>query len=479
MTQCLLIFTHSHDAAYNAPPMQTTTPAFEFRQLMKLAAPLALAQAGTQIMSVVDLAVLGRVGARELGAAGLGTAIFFMAAVIGMGLVMGVDPMISQALGARDELRARHVLWQGVWVSLATTAVLTIPLLASPLLLPLFGIEADVQRMTTAFVLVRTPGLAPLLLFLVARAYLQAHHVTRPMVVAMLIGNVFNFLSDLLLVFGGAALPSWCGPLRAIPPLGVVGAAISTDLGALLQLAIIASAVRSIPLPAHDMRALQRAHRDEMMRAVRVGLPVGVQMGAEFGIFALVGLLAGRLGALELAAHQLVLSLASLTYTIALGVSAAASVRVGLAVGARNQPATRVAGFVAIATGIGWMSISATIFALAPRAVARIVSNQSAVIAAAVPLLFVAAFFQIADGVQVVASGALRGAGDTRFSLVANIVGFWFIGGPVALYLGFTRAMGVVGLWWGLCAGLVSVAILLFFRFDRLSSREIKPIGRQ
>ncbi len=458
--------------------MSTDAARREFGQLMRLAAPLALAQAGTQIMGVVDLAVLGRVGSRELGAAGLGTAIFFFAAVVGMGLVMGIDPMISQALGAGDELRARHVLWQGIWIALGTTAILTIPLLVSPLILPLFRIEHDLQRMTTAFVLVRAAGLAPLLLFLVARAYLQAHHVTRPMVMAMLVGNVFNFLLDVLLVFGGAGLPRWVGPLRAIPPLGVVGAAISTDLGSLLQLAIVAAAVRSIRLPAHDAGALQRANREEIGRGVRVGFPVGLQMGVEVGIFALVGLLAGRLGALELAAHQLVLSLASLTYTIAMGVSIAASVRVGLAVGARNQRATRVAGFVAIATGTCWMAVSATILALAPRQVARIVSNQTDVIAAAVPLLFVAAFFQIADGVQAVAAGALRGAGDTRFSLVANIVGYWVIALPVALYLGFVRSMGVVGMWWGLCAGLIAVAILLFLRFDRLSSREIVPIGR-
>jgi MATE family multidrug resistance protein len=457
--------------------MYSSAAGVEFRQLIRLAGPLALAQAGTQIMSVVDLAVLGRVGPRELGAAGLGTALFFFAAVIGMGLVMGIDPMISQALGARDELRARHVLWQGIWIALGITAILTIPLLLSPIVLPLFKIQHDVQRMTTVFILVRTAGLAPLLLFLVARAYLQAHHITRPLVVAMLVGNVFNFLSDLLLVFGGASLPWWLAPLRAIPPLGVVGAAISTDLGSFLQLAIVARAVRSIRLPPHDAGALQRPNRWEIARGVHVGLPVGLQMGAEVGIFALVGLLAGRLGALELAAHQLVLSLASLTYTIAVGVSIAASVRVGLAVGARDRRATRIAGFVAIAAGVCWMSVSATIFALAPRQVARIVSNQPDIIAAAVPLLLVAAFFQIADGVQAVAAGALRGAGDTRFSLVANIVGYWVIAFPIGLYLGFARSMGVVGLWWGLCAGLVSVAILLFFRFDRLSSREIVPIG--
>ncbi len=457
--------------------MSITAARREFSQLMKLAAPLALAQAGTQIMSVVDMAVLGRVGAPELGAAGLGTAIFFMAAVIGMGLVMGIDPMISQALGAGDAVRARHIVWQGVWLALGTTALLTIPLLFTPVVLPLFSIEPDVQRMTALFVLIRIPGLAPLLLFLVARAYLQAHHVTRPMVVAMLAGNIFNFVADVLLVFGGHGLPAWCGPLRHVPALGVAGAAISTDCGAVLQLVIIAAAVRSIPLPAHDTGPLHRWNRVEIAQAVRVGTPVGLQMGAELGMLAVVGVVAGHLGALPLAAHQLVLSMASLTYTVALGVSAAASVRVGIAVGARDQQRTRMAGFVAIGAAMAWMSVAALLFAFAPRAVARIISNQADVIGAAIPLLLVAAFFQIFDGIQVVAAGALRGAGDTASAFFANIVGYWLIAVPLGLYLCFPRQMGVAGLWWGLCAGIATVALMLLVRFERLSRRVIVPIG--
>src|SRR5258708_3764506 len=206
----------------------------ELRQLVRLAAPLAAAQAGTQIMNLVDLAVLGRLGARELGAAGLGHAIFFMVSVIGIGLILGVDPMISQAFGAGDPVRARHVLWQGIWLSLGATVVLSIPLACMPLVVPHLGMAKDVAHLTTVFILWRSTGLAPMLLFLVIRAYLQAQHITRPMVMAMLAGNVFNFLSDIVLVFG------W-GP---IPPLGVAGAAISTVLGSVLQLGIVAWEVK-------------------------------------------------------------------------------------------------------------------------------------------------------------------------------------------------------------------------------------------
>ena len=443
----------------------------ELRQLARLAAPLAAAQAGTQVMTLVDLAVVGRLGASELAAAGLGNTIFFTVSVIAMGLIFGVDPMISQAFGAGDPVRARHVLWQGVWLSLGATLVLSIPLAFAPIFVPHFGLTPSVEHLTIVFILWRTLGLAPLLLFLVCRAYLQAQHITRPLLVAVVACNIFNFLSDLVLVFG----------LGPFPRLGVAGAAISTDLGAVLQLAVVAWAVRRIPLPPHDAGKLhvpvrREPVRREILQAIRVGLPIGCQMGLEIGIFALVGVLAGRLGTPDLAAHQLVLSLASLTYTIAVGIANAASVRVGLAVGARDREGTRTAGFAALLGAATWMAFAAVLLALFPRQVARLVTDQRDVIATAVPLLFVAAIFQLSDGIQVVATGALRGAGDTHYSFIVNLIGYWLLGLPIALYLGFTRSMGVVGLWWGLCAGLAIVAALLFLRFNRLSMREIVPL---
>jgi MATE family multidrug resistance protein len=441
----------------------------ELRLLLRLAGPLAAAQAGTQIMGLVDLAVVGRLGARELGAAGLGNGIFFTISILGMGLVFGVDPMISQAFGGGDGVRARHVMWQGVWLALGVTVLLTIPLLFAPMLFPLFGVAPSLQTLAVQFLLVRTAGLAPLLLFLVVRAYLQAQHVTRPMVMAMLIGNVFNLVADLVLVFG----------LGPFPRMGVAGAALSTDLGAVLQLGIVVWTVKSIHLPPHDAGTLHHAKWPEIRQAIRLGLPIGVQLAAEVGVFTLVGLLAGHLGAIDLAGHQLVLAFVSLTFTVAVGVASAGSVRVGLAVGARDQARTRTAGFAAILGGICWMLVGASVFAFAPRAVARLLTNQETVITAAVPILLVAAVFQLSDGLQAIGAGILRGAGDTVFPLAANLVGHWLIGLPIALYLGFHRNMGIVGLWWGLCVGLTVVAVLLLLRFNRLSKSAIVPIMRR
>ncbi|MCU1245628.1 MAG: Multi antimicrobial extrusion protein [Acidobacteria bacterium] len=448
----------------------------ELRQLCKLAVPLTAAQAGNQLMGVVDVAVVGRLGAMEVAATGLAHAIYFSMAIVGMGIIYGVDPIISQAVGAGDPIRARRMFWQGVWLSLLVTGVLSIALLAVPHFLPLTGVKQELWAPTASVLVVRTFGLAPFLLFLVARAYLQAHGITRPMLTSMIVSNIFNFVTDLYFVFGGTILPLWCGPLRKMPALGVTGAALSTTLGTFLQLAIVLGAVNRLKLPPHEHAPVHLWEWPKVRHALRVGFPVGLQMGAEIGVFAFVGLLAGRLGTLDLAAHQLVLTLASFTYTVALGVSSAGSVRVGLAVGARNQAATRAAGYATLALGAAVGLFNASLFALFPQPLARIITDQQAVIAASVPLFLVAAVFQLSDGIQGVGAGVLRGAGDTRFSLAANLLGHWLIGLPIALYLGFYRHMGVVGLWWGLCAGLTVVAILLFHRFEKLSANEIAPM---
>jgi len=446
----------------------------ELRELFRLAAPLAAAQAGNQLMGLVDVSVLGRLGARELAASGLGNAVFFAFSVVGMGLMFGIDPMISQAIGAGDRVRARRILWQGIWLGLAVTAVLTVVLCLAAWAIPYAGVQPELIEPARAFLLVRTASLAPFLLFFVVRAYLQAHGITRPLLVAMIVANILNLATDILFVFGGTVLPSWAGPLRRFPALGVPGAALATVLCMFLELLFVAMAVRRLPVDGHFDH---RPNRAEMARAFRVGLPVGLQMGAEVGIFALVAVLAARLSALDLAAHQLVIGIASFTYTAALGVAAAGSVRVGIGVGARDPVATRIAGHVAFLGGAAVMGVAAIAFAFFPRPIARLITDQPDVIAVAAPLFLVAAVFQLSDGIQAVGGGTLRGAGDTKYTFYANLAGHWVIGLPTALYLGFQRHLGIVGLWWGLCAGLTVVAVLLFLRFERLSRGEIEPIA--
>ena len=436
----------------------------ELKELFRLAAPLAAAQAGTQMMGLVDVAVLGRLGANELAGAGMANAVFFSVSVFGIGMTLGVDPLIAQAVGARDHARARHVLWQGIWLTLIVSAALTLVLLLGALALPIVGAEPDVERHARAFLLVRSASLLPFLLFYVIRAYLQAHHITRPMIIAMVIANILNFLLDLVFVFG-------FGP---VPAMGVPGAALATVICTLVEVGIVAYAVRKMDVPGP---VDHRPERAAIRQAVRVGFPIALHMGAEIGVFALVALLAGRLGALQLAAHQVVINLAAFSFTAAVGVAAAGSVRVGNAIGARDAERTRVAGYSAFVCGIVVMGVAAAAFALIPRPLARIFTNDLRVIAVAVPLMLVAAVFQLSDGVQAVGAGVLRGAADTKYTFYANMVGHWLIGLPVALWLGFGRGLGIEGLWWGLCVGLTIVAVLLFVRFEKLSRKAIAPIA--
>jgi MATE family multidrug resistance protein len=444
----------------------------ELRELYRLAIPVAIAQAGVALMGVVDTAVVGRLGADPLAAVGLANGLFFSVAVVGIGVMLGLDPLISQAFGAGEQRRARDLLWQGVWLSLAVALAVSLVLSGVPLLLKPAGIQAAVAADATGFLLMRLPGLAPMFLFIGLRSYLQAVGRVKALVVSTVLANVLNLLGDILLVYGGSSLPTWAGPLRAVPSLGAPGAGLSTTLCSFLQMGILAVAVGMFKGEAPHRRS---PLAQDLRGATRLGLPIGLQMGAEVGVFALVALLAGRLNPQSLAAHTLAISLASFTFCAALGIGNAGSVRVAKAVGAGDLTAARRAGLVALASGAAFMFACACIFWIIPRGLANALSARQEVVAVAAPLIVVAAFFQISDGLQAVGAGILRGAGDTRYPFFANLVGHYLVGLPIGVLLGLVFKRGVVGLWWGLCAGLTFVAVGLYARFWDISSR---PIAR-
>lgn len=293
----------------------------ELRKLLRLAAPIAITQAGYALMGLVDTAVVGRLGAAPLGAVGLANGLFLGLALPGLGVMLGLDPLFAQALGARDEARARELIWQGLWLSGLVTLALALPIASLPFVLEPAGIAPEVARDARLFLWLRLPGLWPMLAFAGLRSYLQARERLGALIVSTVVANLANFALDIVLVFGKLGLPA----------LGAPGSGLATSLCAFLQLAIVASAVRAGP------RRPPRAA--DLRKALAVGIPVGLQLGAEIGVFALVGLLAGRLGAQSLAAHQIAISLASFTFCAAVGVGMAGTVRVGWAVGAGDTPA--------------------------------------------------------------------------------------------------------------------------------------------
>jgi len=435
----------------------------ELSALWALALPLALAQAGQALMGIVDTAVVGRMSATAQGAAGLGGSLTFTVIFLGFGVMMGLDPLISQAIGAGAAVRARSLYWAGLWLAGLTSLVLMVLIAFLPAILVPFGVEAEVARGASEFIWWRIPGVPAALLFVAARSYLQAVGRVQVMLWAMIIANVANLGLDVMLVFGA-------GP---IPALGIAGAAIATSLCTWLQFGVLAWSLGAPPAGV-----TRRFDAATVKQAGWVGLPIGLHLIAEAGIFALVGLFAGRLSEAAIAAHQIALSCASFSFCVAVGIGSAGSVRVGRNIGALDTPSARRAGLLALASGVAFMSASALVFIFYPQQLARLMSTQPEVIAMASSLLWVTALFQISDGAQAIGAGVLRGAGDTRFVFWANIVGHWGIGLPVAYWLGVRGSLGVVGLWWGLSAGLTAVGLVLFVRFALLTRNDIAPLQR-
>ena len=454
----------------------------ELRALVRLSFPISVAQLGLVSMGLVDTAIVGHVSVDDLAAVAIGRSILFGICSIGMGIGSALDPLASQAVGAGKPERAFQALRAG----LAAAALMTIPTivlayLATYALGPL-GVDTSILPRVHDYVLGSAPGVLGFLAFLAGKSFLQAHGATRPALVASFVANVVNAVVCSLLVRGDDALVAVGLPGIGLPRLGALGAGIASSVGSLLLAAVVLQAARSYrPVarePAPDLPP-DAAVRDEgdpisLVKVLRLGLPVGLQLLAEIGVFSFVALLAGRLGTSVLSAHQVAVGLASFTFMGALGVGGATAVRVGHAVGAGRSP--KRSGLVGLGLGAVVMSVGALTFALIPRPLIGVFTTDPEVIEIGARLLRIASLFALFDGIQAVASGALRGAGDVRFPFLANVGAHWLIGLPVALWLGFGLGWGAVGLWWGLTAGLVTVAVLLSARFFYIVRRGIARV---
>ena len=430
--------------------------------MLRVAGPVVIAEVGWMAMQIVDVAMVGRLGPEAIGAVGVGSALFLAVSVFGMGLLLGLDTVVSHAFGSRSPDECRRWLHHGTW--LAVTLTLPMTVLARSVIgyLDRWGFDPVVLALIEPYLGILVWSMLPLLLYATFRRYLQAMSVVAPVMFALISANVINAVTNWILVFGNLGAPA----------LGVEGAAWATCISRVFMVTVLAGAI-----VLHDRRVagglLTHAARIEaarMRRLLTLGWPAAVQTTLEFGVFAAVTALAGRLEPATLAAHQIVLNLAGLTFMVPLGLSSAAAARVGQAVGRRDAVGARSAGWTAIAIGSGFMAAAAAIFILLPRPVLAIFTDDVGVITTGVTLLFVAAIFQLFDGLQGVATGVLRGLGDTRTPMLFNLAGHWLIGLPVGYVLCFQRGWGVVGLWVGLSVGLVLIGIVLVATWYRQSS---------
>ena len=438
------------------------------RAHLKLAWPLCLGQAGQQLMALVDSAMVGHFDRVALAGFGVANTMLLTLTFLGVGIVLGLDALIPQALGKGKSGEARALYRSGLRLAVVVGIPLTLAGTLAPLLLRPCGVQEEVAVQASLYLYGRLPSLLPFLIFTASASYLQAVGKTRAIVLAVVFGNLVNVAADALLVFGDAALLRVGLPPCGIPPLGGLGASLATCIVVLVMSAYLAMSIWKFKVP-HAGTATQKLTR----KIAELGMPIGLQLLAEVGVFAIVGVSAGVLGALPGAAHQLALALASVPFSIGVGMGAAAAVRVGHAVGRQDHQDARRAGVVALSWGASIMLLVGSLFVVVPEPLVRIFTGDEAVIGACVPLLAITAIFQLSDATQAILAGALRGAGDTKASFLANLVGHYGVGVWIALGLGLVLDMGAAGLWWGLAAGLTTTAILLAARFWKLTSRPI------
>ncbi len=435
--------------------------------MLRLAGPVVAAELGWMTMGLVDLALVGRLGPAELGGVSIGNSIFIAVVIFGIGMLLGLDYLVAHAHGAGRPEEVNRSLLTGVYMALILSAVLMTLLVVSLPYLGLMGIEEEVMVHARQFLLLITLSMPPLLLFVALRRYLQAVGSVKPIMFALLSANLLNAAAGYVLVFG-----KW-----GFPAMGVAGAGWATGISRfyLLFVAVVAILVRekkqgtglwSTP-PALDMARLNRL--------TQLGLPVAIQITLEVGVFAAATILAGRIGTLPLAAHQVALSIASFTFMVPLGISSAAAVRVAQALGGGNLGQAARSGWTALATSAAFMTASGLVLATFPEVFIAAFTDDPEVIRVGTVLLRVAALFQLFDGLQVTASGVLRGIGETRLPMLVNLVGHWAIGLPVGIGLAFHFGLGIAGLWSGLCLGLIVVGLVLLLVWRRRVAGWGKP----
>jgi len=438
----------------------------DFMLTLRLALPLIIAEIGWMSMGIVDTIMVGRLpdSAVAIGATGLGQSLYHSIAIFGGGLLLGLDTFVSQAYGRKDLNDARLSLVNGVFLAVALTPILMLIALGWPPLMQHFGISAELVEPMRPFLRALNWGTLPLLAYFALRRYLQAVNVVIPIMFALISANLVNLVGDWALIYGHLGLPA----------MGITGSGWATCVariymaGVLVVTLLWVESKRSLPRWTGEVRVNLR----RVAALLKLGTPAATQIFLEIGAFSAATALIARLGPVPLSGHEIALNCAALSFMVPLGISSAAAVRVGQQLGRKDAAGARRAGWSAIVLGAGFMTCSGLVFVSIPMWISRLFSPDPVVIRTGARLLLVAAAFQLFDGLQTVATGALRGSGDTKTPMLANFVAYWLIGLPVGYFLCFKLGWGAVGIWIGLCGGLMIIgsALLLTWQRRKLSA---------
>ncbi|WP_225894227.1 MATE family efflux transporter [Atlanticothrix silvestris] len=447
----------------------------EVKKCLVLAIPLVAAQLAQSATAFVDTVMMGWLGSQTIASGGLGAVIFSFCLLIVAGIVSAVSPLAAQAYGAGNKEKVGTIVRLGLGISLVLGIPITLLLYNGGTLLLLLGQDANTVALTEIYLRAIALGFIPGLGFAVLKSFLSALLQPQLVMVTVVLGTLFNITANYVLMFGKLGFPE----------LGLAGIGWASTLSIWSMFIALTVYIYNQPhfvvygiFRPSPHEAFSLEHRRIISEIFQVGLPIGGLIAVEAGLFTVVTFLIGQLGTNALAAHQIALQTISMSFQIALGVSLAITVRVGQLVGQNDLLATRMAGYVGIAIAALSMGAIGITFWLVPKSIISLYidisdPNNADVVVLAVKLLGVAAIFQIVDGVQVTAAGALRGLKDTRIPMLIGIFAYWCVGLFTGYTFGISSGSGAIGLWWGLAIGLAIAAIIMTWRFRNKTTNTI------
>lgn len=441
----------------------------EGQKLLQIGSPIIATQLISMGLNFTDTVMAGNLSALDLAAVAIGNAIFMPIAIFCMATLIAINPVVSQFLGARkfEEIgkSARQLLWLILLLSIPAFFLLR----NIEIIMHWLNVTPEIIPIAGSYLKAISWGTLPLLVYSGIRYFSEGLSVTKPAMYIAIGALLVNIGANYVLMYGKLGFPE----------LGAVGTGYATSIVCLFEAVVFVTFTASFkPFKRFNIFARTKGPEWKYIRElIRIGIPNGVSSSMEILLFAAVSLLMGSLSIKAAAAHQIAINVASAMFMIPLGLSMAISQRVGFSLGQGSVEKARFRGFVGIGICAGVMTLTAILLFLAPDLIISIYTKDPEVATVAVSLLFMAAVFQISDGLQVGGFGALRGLKDTRIPMVVNFISYWLIGFPVGYYLGIIRNIGPEGLWIGLISGLTVAAVLHNYRFNKLTKGNLRDLG--
>ncbi|MCF8255414.1 MAG: MATE family efflux transporter [Bacteroidia bacterium] len=434
-----------------------------FKQILALSYPIIIGQLGIVLMGVADIVMIGKLDPVNLAAASLANSVYFFICILGIGTLTAVSPLVAKSKGAGHPNQCAILYRQSIWAAILLSLFISGVLFILTENLDWFKQTNRVTELTKNYLHVLNIGTLPMLLFLAIKQYSDGLSYTKPSAIITLLALLLNILLNWILIFG-----HW-----GAPKLELFGAGIATSLSRIIMALAMFLYVKYTHFYKPYLRLKQHEHdRKYLIQIFKIGLPSGFQYFFEIGAFAFAAIMIGWISEFAMAAHQVAINIASVTYMLATGISAGGSIAVGDALGRKNKKDLTESGRAALIMGAIFMGACALVMALFAPTIIGFYTNDAEVAHMAIYLLYIAALFQLSDGIQCVGLGVLRGIGDTKIPTLITIIAYWGIGIPFGYFFGFNLDWSLYGVWFALLLGLSFSAVFLSTRFLK-ESREL------